>query len=231
MSTGVHSQPCHSLLSSLFSVISLEPPSQIFWSRIWALVPCTFQNVWVIQSITSCRAFVLSLELSFLCRWMSFWSLSDYVNIWYFNLHLVFRSLMKITQNTHLMKNAPCLLDLFVIWNLEFGDNLSFYLLTNHDDLSIIHSVKICILDQERCRHTHTHIHCSHVHTVHTYCSHADIVYTHIHVIHTHTHAFTYISKQVGVTSIFYIPSVEFSQVIVGMFLWKVRDRSRMVSN
>lgn len=91
-----------------------------------------------------------------------------------------------------------------------------------------MHSVKIGILDQERCRHTH--IHCSHAHTVHTYCSHADIVYAHIHAIHTYTHIHIY-CKQVGVTSVFYIPSVELSQVIVGIFLQKVRDRSRMVSN
>lgn len=78
---------------------------------------------------------------------------------------------------------------------------------------------KFFILNEERYIHTHYY---SHTHTAYT---HIYTIYIHTHRIYTHIDTHTYTSKQVGMTSVFYILSVEFSQVIVAMFLQKMRQK------
>lgn len=108
------------------------------------------------------------------------------------------------------MKNAHCLLDLFIIWTWFYTYQ---QIMTKFQQF--IHSIKNCILNQEICVHINTYY--SRTHTVYTH-----IHTIHIHTIHTYTHiytrAHTYPGKQVGVTSVFCILSVEFSQVTVTCF-------------
>lgn len=91
-----------------------------------------------------------------------------------------------------------------------------------------MYTLTLVLLTYTKCTHTPTvQIHTIHIHTLYTHIH----IHVHAHFIHAHPYIYSHTSKLVGVTSVFYILSIEFSQVTVATFLQKMRDRSRMVSH
>lgn len=110
------------------------------------------------------------------------------INVWSFNLHLVFWSLMNSYYSEHPL-NEKCSLPAGSFYHLKVRTwRQPEFLLPNKSRWSINNSFCQNFYPKAGKIHTHTH-----PHTTHTYCSHTHTVYTHAHCsythsVHSHTH-------------------------------------------